>query len=112
MTLPTTKMVSDLLSDKILVHAVVYADGHVGDMSIVTRFIDGTYTLSPYIGESSGVSFTNSIAVIAPSAASVELDSAAIAAHSIPALIAAVRTHLAATVATGTPTLHILTPGM
>ena len=101
----------DIVSERILVHAVVYADGRIAGMSVVMRFTDGTYSIMPYTGEACGISFTNSIAVIAPPSMTAELRRRACTVRAIPELIAAVAgicsTGSVATAAD--PVLHILT---
>lgn len=101
----------DMVSDRILVHAVVYADGRIAGMSVVTRFQDGAYSIMPYIGEACGIRFTNSIAVIASPSLTAELRRRACTVRAVPELIAAaagICSAGSAAVATD-PVLHILT---
>lgn len=102
----------DMVSDRILVHAVVYANGRIAGMSVVMRFTDGTYSIMPYIGEACGIRFTNSIAVIASPSLTAELRRRACMVRAIPELIAAAAgICIAGSVATAAdPVMHILTP--
>lgn len=101
---------TDSLPDRILVHAVVYSDGDVGGISVVTRFVDGSFRIEPYTGEASGIRFTNSIAVIAPVSVCHELEMIVNSVSSVPALIAAVRSCMITDASTAGNRLFILSP--
>jgi hypothetical protein len=103
-------MSSDMVLDRVLVHAVLYADGTCNGQSVVTRYIDGSFSISPYLSEISDTSFSNAIAVIAPSSAAIKLREFAANTRTIPNLISAIKAYLANKIAITDPMLHIIAP--
>lgn len=103
-------MIDSWDSDRILVHAVVYADGSIGTMSVVTRFSDGSYKVTPYTGEAAGISFSNSIAVIAPPSMFATLERVTRTVCNIPDLVATVRGHICSVATSAGCKLCVLSP--